>query len=321
MQRIRLDLNLLVALDALLREKHVTRAAERVCLSQPAMSGSLGKLREFFNDPLLIRVGRGLELTPRGLALLEPVREALLGIQSTLGTQAAFDPATVRRTFVAMVPDFTAPWLAPRMLKRVTAQAPGVRMQFQNWSKAGAARLANGEIDFFVALDRPRILGLARFADALRSEELQRIRWVCAVAVDHPTVHDELTREQFLSLPHVYVRTPGDTRSGEEAVQSELGLKLDVRVSTETVLEVPFMLAGTSLIAILPEALATLLCSCLTLRIFALPAGLALRSRLKLLWHKRSELDPGHAWMRALMLEAARGSSFSRMGSSSYKYQ
>ncbi len=98
MQLNRFDLNLLIALDALLQEKNVTRAAERVFLSQPAMSASLQKLRDYFQDPLLVRVGRDMELTPKALSLVHPVREALLKVQQTLGTEASFDASTVRRT-------------------------------------------------------------------------------------------------------------------------------------------------------------------------------------------------------------------------------
>src|ERR1700743_1964412 len=92
------DLTLLIALDALVHEKNVTRAAERVFVSQPAMSAALQKLRDYFEDPLMVLVGRDMQLTPRGFSLVEPVREALLRIQATLGTQPSFDPATVQRT-------------------------------------------------------------------------------------------------------------------------------------------------------------------------------------------------------------------------------
>jgi len=303
----RFDLNLLVALDALLREKNVTRAAARVYISQPSMSSALARLRDYFQDPLLVRMGRDFELTPRGLALVQPVREWLCGIETTLRAQPTFDPATLRRSFVAMVPDFVSPWLTPRLLRRITSKAPGVRIQFEHWSQNGAARLALCELDFFITLCNSRTQRRATYAKALRSHELQRLHWVCAVATDHPTVHDDLTREQYLSLPHVYVRTPGELLSVDDAVEKELGLALDIRATTESVLEVPFMLAGTSLIAILPETLAALLQPSVSIKIFALPAGLELRGRVNLLWHERSEADPGHAWMRGLMLEAASG--------------
>ena len=114
MQLNRFDLNLLIALDALLREKNVTRAAERVFVSQPAMSAALHKLREYFNDPLLVRVGREMELTPRGDSLVEPVREALLRIQVMLGTQPTFDPKTARREFTVIMSEEAVPGVLPR---------------------------------------------------------------------------------------------------------------------------------------------------------------------------------------------------------------
>jgi DNA-binding transcriptional LysR family regulator len=247
-----------------------------------------------------------MELTPRGLALLEPVRNSLLSIQAMLGTQPAFDIASARRTFSAMLPDFVAPWLTPQLMRRVTAEAAGVRLQFENWSTAGPARLVSAELDFFVALDNPRLLGLTRFPEALCSAELRRINWVCAVARDHPTVRDELTREQFLSLPHVYVRVPGEALPVHEAVQRQLRLELDVRATTNSVLEVPFMLPGTDLIAILPQSLAELLSPCLEINVFPLPKGLSLTAKVSLFWHKRNESDALHAWMREVFLDSAR---------------
>src|SRR5271163_2833775 len=112
----RFDLNLLMVLDALLTEKNVTRAGERVFLSQPAMSAALGKLREYFNDPLLVRIGRDMQLTSRGLALIEPVRDVLMHAQVVLGTQPGFDASNAKRLFSIMVPDFVVPWLMPRVI-------------------------------------------------------------------------------------------------------------------------------------------------------------------------------------------------------------
>src|SRR6202000_282546 len=123
MQLNRFDLNLLIALDALLHEKNVTRAAERVFLSQPAMSASLQKLRDFFQDQLLVRVGRDMELTPRAQSLVQPVREALLKVQATLGTHPTFDAATVRRTYTVIATDEAIPELVPRVLNRMAREA------------------------------------------------------------------------------------------------------------------------------------------------------------------------------------------------------
>ena len=165
-------------------------------------------------------------------------------------------------------------------MKRIAAAASGVRLQFTHWSQNGAARLALGDLEFFVALDNAHLVRPAKHSESLQSHELQRIHWV-------------------------YVRTPGELLPVDEAAEKQLGLTLDIRISTESVLEVPFMLAGTSLIAILPEPLAAMLQPSAAINIFPLPDGLKLRGRINLLWHKRSEADPGHAWLRALILEAA----------------
>jgi LysR family nod box-dependent transcriptional activator len=300
------DLNLLLALDAMLHHKNVTRAAEHIHISQPAMSGALHRLREYFGDELLVRVGRDLELTPRGQSLVEPVRNTLLHIQATLGTQPIFDPAASRRTFTIMLSDFVAPWLAARLLQRIVSEAPGVRVQFGAWSRVSVEQLGAGDIDFFVMLDNPSLLRLQSFPDWLARAELRRVHWVCAVSADHPTVGDELTREQYLGLPHLYVRSPGDPLSTEDMVRRELGLKLDVRATTANVLEVPFMLPGTPLLAIMPEDLATQLRPSLSIKFFPLPPELALQGRVTLFWHRRNEPDPAHAWMRRLIIEAAR---------------
>lgn len=124
MELNRFDLNLLIGLDALLHEKNVTRAAERVFVSQPAMSAALQKLREFFDDPLLVRVGRDMQLTPRGLSPVGPVREALLQIQATLGTQPSFDPGTVQRTFTLIVSADALLRVMPTVFRLPTLRAP-----------------------------------------------------------------------------------------------------------------------------------------------------------------------------------------------------
>lgn len=306
LQLHRFDLNLLLALDALLRERNVTRAAERVFVSQPAMSGALAKLRGYFDDPLLVRVGRELQLTPRALALAGPVREAILQVEAALGTRPTFDPGTARRAISMMVPDFLVPLVMPRILRQLVHAAPGIRVQLENWSQTGPARLESGDIDFFVAVDAPRVLGLAAFPESLCRAELCAIRWVCVASRDHPSVGDSLTREEFLRLPQVYVRAPGNLLPVDEAVRRQLHVELDVRVTTESVLEVPFIVAGTPLVAVLPEHLAAQLADCLGVRILELPVGLVPRRRVDIFWHKRNEPDPAHAWMREIMLQILR---------------
>ncbi|HTX24341.1 MAG TPA: LysR family transcriptional regulator [Steroidobacteraceae bacterium] len=305
MQLNRFDLNLLIALDALLHEKNVTRAAERVFVSQPAMSAALQKLRDYFDDPLLVRVGRDMELTPRGLSLVEPVREALLRIQATLGTQPTFDPATVKRVFTVVVTDEAVPHLVPAVLRRVAREAPGIQCHFEQVSQTSLTRLEYGDADLCLCLDLVRFFGIRAFPETLRVIELRSVRWVCAVSRDHPTVGDELTLEQYQTLSHVFARPGADTAPIEELVRRLLNLDIDVRATAQSLLELPFMLPGTALAATLPERVAMLAAPLVPLKTFALPFD-ALNGHEVLLWHKRNEPDPGHAWLRTLFIDVAR---------------
>src|SRR5262245_58434475 len=142
------DLNLLVALDALLTERNVTRAGERLYLSQPAMSGILARLRLLFNDELLVRVGRHLEPTALASELARPVRECVQQIEDLLSTQRAFSPETEARTFVIAASDYVVLLLLGLLVQRLTTAAPNISVRFVSLESSGADRLAMGEIDF-----------------------------------------------------------------------------------------------------------------------------------------------------------------------------
>ncbi|MDB6091333.1 MAG: LysR family transcriptional regulator [Gammaproteobacteria bacterium] len=305
MQLNRFDLNLLIALDALLQEKNVTRAAERVFVSQPAMSAALQKLRDYFNDQLLVRVGRDMELTPRGLSLAEPVREALLRIQATLGTQPSFEPSTVRRAFTLIVSADAVLRVMPTVFRRLTREAPGVQCHVEHFSETTLSRLEYGDADLYLGLNSLRLFGLRAFPETLRITDLRPVRWVAVVARDHPTVEDTITEAQYLALPHIFGWPSGHTLPLEELVRRLTNADIDVRATTQGLLEIPFLLAGTELIATLPEHLARLLANLAPVKIVPLPFNTP-ETREVVIWHKRNEPDPGHAWLRDIIIEAAR---------------
>ncbi len=305
MQLNRFDLNLLIALDALLHEKNVTRAAERVFVSQPAMSAALQKLREYFNDQLLVRVGRDMELTPRGLSLVEPVREALLRIQATLGTQPTFDPATVQRTFTLIVSADAILRVMPRVFRRLTREAPGIQCHVEHFSVTTLSRLEYGDADLYLGLNSLRLFGLRSFPETLRIIDLRAVRWVCVVSRDHPTVEDRITEAQYLALPHVFGWPSGHTIPLEELVRRLMNANIDVRATTQGLLEIPSLIAGTELIATLPEHLALTLEKLAPVKVLPLPFDTP-ETREVVIWHKRNEPDPGHAWLRDIIIEAAR---------------
>ena len=305
MQLNRFDLNLLIALDALLHEKNVTRAAERVFVSQPAMSAALQKLREYFNDQLLVRVGRDMELSPRGLSLVEPVREALLRIQATLGTQPSFDPGTVRRTFTLIVSADASLRVMPAVFRRIAREAPGITCHVEHFSETTLSRLEYGDADLYLGLNSLRLFGLRAFPETLRMIDIRAVRWVAVVARDNPAVEDGITEAQYLALPHVFGWPSGHTLPLEEMVRRLTAADIDVKATTQGLLEIPFLLGGTQLVATLPEHLANVLAKLAPVKVLPLPFETP-ETREVVIWHKRNEPDPGHAWLRDVLIGAAK---------------
>ncbi len=301
MQFHRFDLNLLIALDTLLREKNITRAAEKVFVSQPAMSAALHRLRDYFGDPLLVRVGREMELSPRGQSLVDPVREALLLIQATLGTQPNFTAATTQREFTLILSEEAVPGLLPSILERVSSEAPGIRINFELVSQSALSRLEYGDADLCLCLDSLRLFEVRVYPETLRSVRLRPVRWICAVDSDHPTLGDTISAEQYFSLPHVFGRPSGYTASAEELVRRLLDIELRVHIAVPSLLHLPLVLRGTRLVATLPERVAQMFEANLPIKTFPLPFEPPPMHEI-LLWHKRNEADPAHAWLRNLLI-------------------
>ena len=296
------DLNLLISLDALLHEKNISRAAEKLYVSQPAMSAALHKLREYFNDPLLVRVGRTLELTPRGQSLVDPVREALLRIQATLGTQPQFDPATARREFSIIISEEALPDLLPALVRRLAVEAPGISCRVQLISESVLTRLEYGEADLSVCLDSLRLYAARAWPESLRMVRLRPVRWICAVDAHHPTVGDTLTAEQFFALPHAFGAPNAYSVSTEELVRRLFDIDLTVQLAVPSLLHLPLVLAGTSYVATLPERVLMMAPAVAPLKTFPTPFPTAEQHEM-LLWHNRHDPDPAHAWLRELIIE------------------
>jgi LysR family transcriptional regulator, nod-box dependent transcriptional activator len=305
MQLNRFDLNLLIALDALLREKNVTRAAERVFVSQPAMSAALHKLREYFNDPLLVRVGREMDLTPRALSLVEPVREALLRIQVMLGTQPTFDPRTARRDFTVIMSEEAVPGVLPALLRTLSNEAPELDLHIEMISPSALSRLEYGEADLALCLENLQMFDLRAYPESIRSTPLRAVNWVCAVSADHPTVKDSLTLEEYVGLQHMFGRPGGYTGTADTLVRHLLGIDIRIHMTLPSLLQLPLALPGSTLAATLPERVAQLFTPALPIKILPLPFEVP-RTQEVLLWHKRHEPDPAHSWLRELIVRIAK---------------
>lgn len=293
----RLDLNLLLAFEALIAERSVTRAAERLSVGQPAMSASLARLRKFFGDPILVREGRSLMPTPRALELTASFGAALDQIDSTLRASRDFDPQTAHRTFTVMASDYVLLLLLGPLIADLEAEAPGIRLTIRPVSA-----------DYASQLDRPRldllILPEEAAADMrARSARLFSDRLVCAVDAGHPEVGERLTEEQFRTLPLV---SYGGvlTESLIEHRFREPGIDRAVAVATESIVLQPLVLTGTRMMALIPERLGRHFSGQGRIRLLPPPRPLE-PLHLSMFWAPRTDDDPAHQWLRGRVLRAA----------------
>jgi DNA-binding transcriptional LysR family regulator len=249
------DLNLLVALDALLTERHVTRAAERIGLSQPAMSNTLLRLRHMFNDELLIRTASGMQPTHYADELQEPVRLALRQIERVFESDADFDPLTATNRFVIRMSDLLAYLLMPSLLSDLAKSAPKVSLDVVHLSPARTVEaLERDEIHIAVST------GLDH-SPLIRPEFLFADRMVCVMRLGHSLSKKKITLEEFLLQRHLKVSiSPTDARFVDD-VLDERQVERTVAVNTQHWLLVPHILEKTDLVSVMPGRLATTICS------------------------------------------------------------
>ncbi len=298
------DLNLLKSLDALLTEKSVTKAAERVFLSQPAMSGALRRLRDQFNDQLLVRNGRDMELTPLANTLAVSVRAMLQSIQGMLDTQVQFDPGTARRSFNIAMTDYASMVLMPRVLERLADEAPYLSCNVQAVDETVAARIMGGDVDLFVGTHEWLQDQEEKTLSSLCSEPLFSDDFVCMVATDHPSVGSSLSFEEYCELAHSVVRFPRQVESLVEGHWRSAGIDLRVAVTAPNFSTLLLMLPHTRLIATVQRRLAQMLVSGLPLKIVECPLALPPLQEI-LIWHRRAALDPAHDYLRSIFFGSA----------------
>ena len=298
----RFDLNLLSALDALLSECNVTRAAERLYVTQPTMSGMLQRLRFQFDDQLLVRNGRAMELTPLGEGLVDPVREALNGIQALVRIEPSFDPAISDRTFSIMTSDYCVTVFMPHVVARLAEIAPGVRLEFVGL-EAPVDRIASGDVDLCISVhDRSLLLG--EHADIyLESQPLFSDNFVCIVAKDHPL--DALsTLEENLCYPHVGVKVGGTIETIDTAAMRRHEPLYKPACLVEDFSLVPGIVANSRMVGVVQKRLADIASKAYDIRAFAPPfARPPINETMH--WHPRRTGDPAHTWLRKTLADEA----------------
>lgn len=237
----RIDLNLLVILDALLSEQHVTRAAERLHLSQPAVSHALARLRDLLGDPLLVRAGSGLVPTARALELAAPLAETLAQVQSLLAPNT-FDPTSARRTFRLAMSDYGAALILPGLIRTLRAEAPGIDLQISHASREGMVEgLLNGDIDLAAGV-------LPELPGELRSTPLFEERYVCLLDRESLPAGGVLDLPTYLSRPHVLLEMRGSGTPEIERTLTALRERRRVAISLPHWSVAPRFISGTDLI-------------------------------------------------------------------------
>lgn len=289
MNLARLDLNLVVALRALLEERNVTRAGQRVGLSQPAMSAALSRLRRHFDDDLLARVGGHYELTALGQVLLDRTSTAYDVLERLFASQAYFDPAKENREFKLMASDYAVAIFGTELARVIYEEAPGIRLRFSQTpttvvddtatllSASDGLFMPHGVISDFPATD------------------LYDDRWVFLVARDHPSVDDRLTRKDLARLPWVTYQRTYDAPAVRQL--GMLGIEPRVEVSVDSFQSLPLLVAGTRRIALVQARMAQLMEPIAAVKVVEPPYE-AVPLREALWWHPVHTHDAAHIWLR-----------------------
>jgi DNA-binding transcriptional LysR family regulator len=291
------NLNLLVAFDALFTEQSVTAAARRAGVTQPAMSNTLAQLRALFDDALFIRHRTGLTPTARAKELAEPIRQGLKLLEAAL-SGPRFEPATSERRFVVAASDYVELVLLPPLLRRLAKEAPRVRLQLRPWGLHEAPpELARGEVDLMLG-----------FYDKLppkhHEQPLFEDEYVCVVRRRHPTVKAKLPLSQYLTLSHVLVSSSSDSPGSVDRALAALGKTRSIGARVSHFMTVPVLVSQTDFVAALDRRVAEMFAAPLGLKLFPPPLKLP-KGSVGQVWHEQQHSDAAQRWLRQLIAEVA----------------
>jgi DNA-binding transcriptional LysR family regulator len=293
-----IDLNLLVALHSLLRERHVSRAAAKIGVSQPAMSRALARLREMFEDPLLVRAKAGMQPTPRALELY-PQIEAILAEIRGLVRPTEFTPRLATGTIRIAAPDLAVYMFVPALMRQLAEQAPSLALEVVPWAPNWRELLESGAIDLSVGVPsggEPNIYARTLFESD----------WACVLRKGHPALRGKWSIERFASLDHVLVSLTGRGLGPLDQALADAGLSRRIALRVPYPVLTPLIVAETDLVVTTPRWLACRLAAEARLTIRRPPVAVS-PIRVAVLWHERSHRDPAHQWFRTLLAELASG--------------
>ena len=293
---MRYDLNLLPIFVALMEERSVTRAAERMGMTQPALSNALSRLRLMLQDQLFVRERYGIQPTPIALELSPLIAEALAQLDDAVLGQQAFDPAHAERLFTIAPNGYVEFVIVPAVLARLEKVAPGIKLRLTPY---GNDLAETGVVSGTTALVLGRIVDPP---DNLVVQHLMDEGLACAVRADHPAIGDAMTREQFETMKHVNIVPPGRMRAGLFQALAQQQLKRDVAISVTNFFAAAEMVAVTDYCATLPSLICRQLMHDPRLKVLPAPVDLG-SFPVEMAWHVRYRHDAAHRWLRALIGE------------------
>ncbi|MES2933628.1 MAG: LysR family transcriptional regulator [Pseudomonadota bacterium] len=293
------DLNLLPVLDALLGERSVTRAAQRLHLSQPAVSNALARLRSQTGDAILVRGASGLMPTPRAEAMATSIRQILENIESTF-TPAAFDPQTHEQTFYLMMNDYVELLLLPQLMAEISQVGPGIKLSVQSLAPDLASEgLVKGTLDLAFGY-------LGEIAEQLYRKPLMQESFVCLARQDHPRIKGELSLAQFLAEDHILVSPQGRGFVGlVDTLLGELGQKRKVVLSIPHFTVAPDIIIHTDLLMTMTKSTAQKFASHYPIQVLSVPLEIPSYA-ISQAWHARTQNEPSQRWLRGVIESLAK---------------
>ena len=299
---MRYDLNLLPVFVALMEERSVTRAAERLGITQPALSNALTRLRALLLDPLFIRERYGMQPTPKAQELAPVIAAALASLDGVILGQQEFDPGKADQLFTLAPNSYVEFVLVPAIVARLRELAPGIKLRLTPF---GTDLAETGVISGTTAM------AIGRFVDPPDSLVVQHLMddgLACVVRADHPEIDRTITKKQYERLKHVNMLPPGRLRVGLFQALERQGLKREVAVSVTHFLAIPEMVAVTDYCATLPKQICRRLAGDPRLKVIPAPVDLG-SFPVQMAWHVRYRHDPAHRWLRELVGKVARDMS------------
>ncbi|WP_105373378.1 LysR family transcriptional regulator [Neorhizobium huautlense] len=287
-----IDLNLLLVLDAMFRLRSATLVARELLISQPTVSFSLRKLREYYEDELFIRTAAGMQPTPRMSELADPVARMIGLVNEEILKTQTFDPAQSARSFVINMSDIGEIAFGPKLLKRLQAFAPGARIEIKTLTPdALTEALSLQKVDLAIGY-HPELSG-----SNIMVQSLFEHPFVCLVRADHPAIHAELTLDLYRNADHIALVGEGHAQTHFEMMIRKTGIERNIAFQTPYFMNVPFLIRETNLVATVPKAIPYMFKEIGGLRVFKPPIELPLIP-VKQYWHRSVQKDPAQIWLR-----------------------